>query len=67
MNKTKIAENIVQSLIKSVGFKDFVIGINNAMAHGKALEEADISFTEKQLTEIFKGIDSLYAVAKKMD
>jgi len=73
MNKTikeqnvDTAENVILALIKGVGFQSFAVGINNAMCHGKALEQADISFTDKQLEEIFEHIEAFVEISKTLD
>lgn len=63
------AEQMIRALIKAVGPQAFVIGLNNACAHGEAFHDADLYLgdDDKLLNGWFEGIAKLREVADAIE
>ena len=67
--KQEHVEKQVRKLIEKVGFKNFVVGVHNACAHGKVFEkDSTTKFpSDKKLGKLFKRLEKLVAWADKQE
>ena len=59
-----IADNVIRSLVKSVGPRKFFTGLHNAFVHGQVFKDAGIDVNDEQLGQLFEHFEGLIAVAK---
>lgn len=66
--KLAVAEDVMRSVLCSVGPKLFAIALNNISMHGEIFIEQGIELDEKDeiLGEWFDGIETLNSAADKM-
>jgi len=61
-----LTEQLIRTLIKSIGFRRFTIALHNALVHGAILEESGCDFEPKDLDQIFDAIQSLSNAAVRI-
>ena len=62
-----IVEDLVKSLVKTTSLRTVFVGIHNAFAHGEAMIDADLQFTDEDLSEMFKSFENLIVIAQKIE
>ncbi len=57
---------LIQTIIKNIGINNFSACLNNAFVHGEVLT-AEYNFTEDQLGELYKSIESFRRTAQHIE
>lgn len=64
MKNHEITEQVMRSLVKSVGLKAFAIGLHNTFFHGEVLQDVDdVKNLNEQLPKLYEGIDQFNRAA----
>lgn len=62
-----VAEEVLRGLVKAVGLRAVTIGLLNAMVGGQCLEHAGYHVDDEQLDQMFRHLDGLHDIAKKIE
>lgn len=67
--RVSMVETFVKAMIKEVGPRAFVAGLNNACAHGAAFHEADYKLDDQDamLNKWFAGIEAMREAATEIE
>lgn len=66
-NEIVYTENMIKTIISSIGFKGLMIALHNSLNHGIILEETGCDVTSEQLINIFEHVDALVKIAKDIE
>lgn len=61
------SSDIITAVCKHLGFKHFVIGLHNALAHGKLLDACDIPFTDEDLFVLMEHMEVFMNIVEELD
>lgn len=64
---SRIAERLIKAIVREEGIVALAVGLNNAFYHGRVLEKANLEFDQEDLTEIYRALEILGQVAKRIE